>query len=69
MCLFLCNNGQTRVVQNVLYCLGEGLSSERKEKVQKEYNAAWDQLKKNNPVDEGLTETTNKKIEELRRKK
>ena len=23
--LFLCNDGQTRVVQNVLYCLGEGV--------------------------------------------
>ena len=37
--------------------------------MQKERNAVWDQLKKNNPTDEGLTEATNKIIEELRRKK
>ena len=40
----------------------------KEDDVQKECNAAWDQLKKNNPTDEGLTEATNKKIEELRRK-
>ena len=42
---------------------------EKKDDVQKECNVAWDQLKKNNPTDEGLTEATNKKIEELRRQK
>ena len=39
----------------------------KKDDVLKECNAAWDQLNKNNPTDEGLTEATNKKIEELRR--
>ena len=69
LCLFLCNDGQTRVVTKRFILLGGRRSLTKTDGVQKECNAAWDQLKKNNPTGEGLTEATNKNIEELRRKK
>ena len=61
--------GKRELYKTFYTAWGKAFPYKKRDDMQKECNAAWNQLKKNIPTGEGLTEATNKRNEELRREK